>query len=322
MKIEIAFRLKPYSHTPGMACLIPGTETKIEAYPTFLKIGAKEFDLPVTGPVRNFTIEQDLEKNCVWVFGKANEGFYRLKISAHEQGFEIFVDKAPKGGFIAKEKMQIGENISFFLPPVCERLSLGINKDLDWDFVWRRMDLLEILPVIFCLGQKVPPASAKPLKEMGSLLEKDLESFCKVAFRQMLVPQGKDLQHLGLVSRANGEEDPFSLLQAATKHIRALFFRQSGNRIHLLPANTFPSGRLIHIQATGIGEIDMEWTKGILRRVCLRAKQSCEIIIDLQKGVESYRIRTSQNEKGKRRGANDSLQIVAGKTYYLDKFQK
>ena len=63
MKIAIAERLKPFSHTPGVACLIPGTCWKVEAFPTLLRIGEKyDLPLPITGPVADFTLELDLEK--------------------------------------------------------------------------------------------------------------------------------------------------------------------------------------------------------------------------------------------------------------------
>jgi len=74
MKIKIAERLRPFSHTPGASCLIPGTCFAVTAFPTLLRIDQHEIKLKLTGPVSNFTLQQDLEKNCVFVFGKAKEG--------------------------------------------------------------------------------------------------------------------------------------------------------------------------------------------------------------------------------------------------------
>ena len=82
MKIVIKEQCKPFSHLPGAACLIPGTYAEIQAFPTLLKIADHVIDLPFTGPVEGFTLELDLERHCVFVFGKAKEGYYKIRIEA------------------------------------------------------------------------------------------------------------------------------------------------------------------------------------------------------------------------------------------------
>ncbi len=114
--IKIARKLRPFSHRSGAKCLIPGTETIVEAYPNLLRVGSIETALNI---VSGFTLQQDLERNCVWVFGKN----FRMKI---------------KGPHF--------QNI--------EKLSLGSHKSQNWDKV---VTLADILPVIFDLGQKSKP---------------------------------------------------------------------------------------------------------------------------------------------------------------------
>ncbi|MBI3509000.1 MAG: hypothetical protein HY069_05160 [Chlamydiia bacterium] len=330
MKIQTLSRLKPFSHTPGTACFIPGTHWKLEAYPTLIKIGHYEIPLHVTGPVRDFTVELDLEHNCVWVFGQAKEGFYRLKIQATKKGFEIWADRTPKAGLChgkgtlqAKEHFLISENAGFSLPENGERLSLGAHKKQDWDLVWRRFDLREILPVLFDLGQKTPATGKKPSKGPVNLLETgDWEAFCRAAFSKILVPRLVDDHYQGLFTDSDLEGHASHLLSEAAKKIRDLFFRQCETHLHLLPQVTFESGMLTHIQAPGIGELDLEWSKGMLRRAILRAVKNAEVFLDLQKGIKSYRVRTKLKEKGRSQKANDLLRIETGKTYYLDRFQK
>lgn len=317
MKIQIATRLKPFSHSPGSACIIPGTECKLEAYPTLLKIGEEEFPIPVTGPIDNFTLELDLEHNCVFVFGRAKEGFYRLKISASSEGFEIFVDKMPQGLLKIKERIFLKKNLPFFLPTHWERLSLGSQKAQDWDLVWRRFDLAEILPHLYGLGQKIPTIAPENRQKI-----ENLSLFCRAAFSKLLVPRLKDEDHLGLHYSIDPHLRPSSLLISAKEFIRALFFQQKDSHLFLLPHLMYPCGKMLEVQAKEIGELDIEWTKNLLRKVILRAKKGGEIFLHLQKGVSSYRLRSSLREKGKRKKGGESFFVEAGKTYYLDKFQK
>jgi len=331
MKISIRERLKPFSHTPGAGCLIPGTCWEIEAFPALVRLGKKyEIALHVTGPVKDFTLEQDLEKNYVSVFGKAQEGFYRLQFQGKEGGIEVMVVKAPKLFLVngsplrANEKLFFAdEEVDFFLPKICERLSLGVSKAQDWDLVLRRFDLKEILPVLYCLGQKLPLIKPQPLCGTGKLLEEGhLESFCRAAFSKILVPRFIDDQHQGLSLPGIAAGNPCFLLQEAASRIRSLFFCQENDRISLLPSSSFDAGRMTKIQANGMGEIDIEWASRTLRRAILRASFTGEAILDLPKGLRSFRVRTSPSQRGDRHQGGKPLMMESGKTYFFDRFHK
>jgi len=322
MKIEIRERLKPFSHMPGAACLIPGTTALLEAFPSLLRIG-KQYAIPVAaeGPVAGFTLEQDLEKNCVFVFGKARNGFYRLRVQAGPQTIEVqTLNGKPLG---AKKNLSFQNDNGFFIPPVWERLSLGLSKAQDWDLVWRRFDLKEILPVLFGLGQKLPRIDPAPLKGTGRLLEEgNLEAFCRTAFSKILVPRLIDEDHQGLAPVEPVSGDPCFFLQEATKRVRALFFRQEGSRISFLPASQFPAGRMTRVQAPLVGEFDLEWAGRTLRRALFRSASSGEIHFALPQGLRSFRIRASLSERGRRHDAKESLMVYNEATYFLDRFQK
>jgi hypothetical protein len=330
MKISIKERLKPFSHTPGAACLIPGTSWEIEVFPALIRLGKKyEAALHVRGPVKDFTLEQDLEKNCVWVFGHAKDGFYRLKFQGKPGGIELAVVNAPLGFLVngrqlaKEERLLFADEIEFFLPTNWERLSLGVSKAQDWDLVLRRFDLQEILPVLYGLSQKIPYINPQPLQGTGKLLEeKNLDSFCRAAFSKILVPRLNDDQHQGFVLPETATGDPCFLLQEAARKIRSLFFHQEGSQISLLPLNSFNAGRMIGIQANGIGSIDLEWASRTLRRSILRAASSGEMTIKLFKGLRSFRVRTSLSQRGHRLEAGKPLLFESGKTYYLDQFHK
>ncbi|MBX7067585.1 MAG: hypothetical protein K1X28_10185 [Parachlamydiales bacterium] len=322
MKIEIAARLKPFSHTPGMSCVIPKSNGVIEAFPTLLRINGKEWKIAITGPVHGFTLQQDLERDCVYVFGKAKEGYFRLRIESHDDRFQIVSEKGPlKNGEIRAENA-ISTMNRF------ERLSLGSHKAQDWDLVQRRGDLKEILPTLFYLGQKIPHVAPQPLTGTAVLLnlpegreklEEALLAFIKAGFKNMLVPRLVDDQHQGFVPEGDAKGNPIFLIQEGSKMIRSLFFRQNERRLSFLPhlPISFDAGRMVGLIAPGIGEIDLEWSKKLLRRAVIRAAVSGEVIVELQKEIKTFRI--SKKKKIKR---GEPLLLEAGKTYHLDRFEK
>lgn len=336
MKIEIAEQLKPYSHISGAACIIPGTTWVITAFPTLLRIGTHEIKLNVTGPVSEFMLQQDLEKHVVHVFGKAKEGYFHLEVIASDSGFDIFADRVPSSGLSTslgvlhkKHKFHIAADTSFIAKAPFERLSLGNHKAQDFDQIQKRADLREWLPILFCLGQKLPRVAPQPINGTARLLElpKDrtliagaLDVFFKAAFTKILVPQLNDEHHHGIVVN-DGTGNPFFLVQEGAKLIRSLFFRQNERRIYLLPNLPVPldCGRMLNLAAPGIGTIDFEWTKKQLRRVIIRASVSGDILIEYPT-LKTFRVRTNLRGKGVR--CSETLLLEAGKTYYLDNFQK
>lgn len=321
MNLKIAQRLRPYSHVPGAACLIPGTLSRLRAYPTRLEIDGTVFPLPLTGPVQEFTLQQDLEKHCVFVFGRAPEGYFRLRIEGKEGSIALHSEKGPLEG----DELRIQGT---FVPKApFERLSLGSHKALDWDLVQRRADPKDWLPVLFCLGQKIPPLSPQPLLGTARLLDlpkerllldSALENFFKAAFHEILVPRLKDDQYQGLSPDESASGHPAYLLQEGYQQIRSLFFSQNERRLAFLPRLPLSAdaGRLLSIKAPGIGEIDFEWSKNLLRRVWIRPDTTGEIILELQKEIRSFRAYR------KKQKATEPLLLEKGKFLYLDQFLK
>ncbi len=320
--MKIAARFKPFSHTPGASCVIPGTDCIIEAFPTLLRIDGRGWPMPLTGPVEGFTLSQDLERNCVYVFGKAKEGYFRLRVEGHDGGIEIRSEKGPlKSGKISAE-------IRHVMKAPFERLSLGSHKAQDWDLIQRRGDLKEILPILFCLGQKIPQIPSQELSGTAALLqfpegrttlESALQAFTKAAFKSILVPRLVDDQHQGFVPEGDVKGDPFFLLQEGAQRIRGLFFSQNERRLAFLPnlPIAFDAGRMVGLKAPGVGEIDFEWSKKLLRRVVIRANTSGEVLFVLQREIQNFRV--GKKRKMKR---GEPLLLEAEKTYSFDRFEK
>lgn len=321
MKIQIAARFRPFSHLPGASCVLPGSCVVIEAFPTLLRIGPQEWKMPLTGPVHGFTLQQDLEKNVVFVFGRAKEGYFRLRLQAHDDGVQIISEKGP----LSSDKINVKMRRAPLGAP--ERLSLGSHKAQDWDLVQRRLGLKEILPLLFFLGQKIPKVGPQKLSGTATLLqwpdkrdalEEALLRLIQAGFKGMLVPRWIDDQYQGLSPDTPTLGDPFFILQEAARQIRSLFFEQNERRLAFLPRLpiSFDAGRMVGLIAPGIGTIDFEWSKKRLRRVVLYANTSGEVLFDLPKEIATFRIQRKQKIS-----KNTPILLESNKTYHFDCFE-
>lgn len=272
--ISITTKYRPFSHRPFSKCILPGTDLLVKVSPHLLEIG----DLLIPLESDGYTLQMDLEKNCVWVFKKG----FRFRIFASNEGVTV-VSKSEAKFFKMK--------VHFHLSQEIERVSLGINKAQDWDLVLRRMDMKEILPVVYHLAQKVPFVHSF----------KSREEFCyRSSFDEMLVPK-----------RENA-------LQEAFARIRSHFVLEDGKRIKLLPENPFLVGRMMNVQ-TQFGSLDMHWVKGELQRVSLHVKKESEGFLDLPDSIRSFRVKKKLHERGVVYPRDECLSLTKG-TFYLDRF--
>lgn len=203
MHISIAERLRPFSHVPGTATILPGSGLRIQIYPCLVRISdlksaqshlLGELKLNLKGPVEQFTVFNDMEKGRITVSGKTWEGWirYHLISSLKKNGLRFLLEKAPHKICVIEEgerehQIKEKEHVDLFMPhdsfepykiPLCDRLSLGNHKAQDFELIRRRGDLAEILPLIHRLGQLVPfgevPSS---LSGTLSLFEECRQSF-------------------------------------------------------------------------------------------------------------------------------------------------
>lgn len=301
MQIVIAQRLRPFSHRPGTVCLVPFTFWQVQVFPTLLKFyhlmtgEKKEQRLNWKGPVLDFTVELDLEKGVVWVYGHTEDGYRRHVI------------ELPR------------ENI----PQPMERLSLGMHKALDWELVCRRRDLREIFPLWVRLGQMVPAAegSFQLFRSFDKLeVVKAYTKFFMTRFEGLLMPRLEDSDHQGITAEGKVTGSPLALLIDGARHIRSLFF-DDWSFLPCLPPE-FHAGRFVHFRTREGDTIDFEWSKKLLRRVVIHSGISRKISPSFQKSLHSYRLRSSLKEKGIRKKVEEPLDLQTGQTLYLDRFEK
>ena len=62
IRISIAERFKPFSHTPGTKYILPYSTLTVQVFPTLIRVEEREIPLELTGPVVDFTAQIDLEK--------------------------------------------------------------------------------------------------------------------------------------------------------------------------------------------------------------------------------------------------------------------
>ena len=247
--------MRPFSHQPGIECLLPRTCWSVQAFPTRLFLrdrqkamssAAIEIPLHLHGPVREFTVLQDLEKGCVFIWGIAKEGHFRLRLQAGPDAIELWVDRGriECQGRLLKTKERMSWNYSgpYREPDLFERLSLGSHRSQDWNQVWPRLDPKEILPVLFHLSQWIPSLDSTPSSGMFYLLEQGWDDFLPAAFSGILIPRLIDDQFQGLLEpeEISPQASPCALIAKAGEKIRKLFIQPQGMTIELSFAATSP----------------------------------------------------------------------------------
>lgn len=358
MKITVAESLRPFSHALGASCIVPFSAWKLIAFPTRLQLenirSGETIDLrlSLTGPIKEFTVQQDLEVGFVKVFGFAAEGYFRYRLEQQEEGLFLIMEKVPSIGItisIANIAEQVKEPKKILLSNLreenvgkpFERLSLGQNKSQDWSSIRKRLSLAEIFPHWLRLGQVVPGVISqerpegilellKKCKEAASACDKKeiTRSFTNLflaGFSGIMVPRLADEEYQGITSECfSPSSDALKLLSEGADAIRSLFFQEKEGIYHLLPClpSEFHSGRLLGITTVEGDIIDLEWSKKLLRRVIIKVNADKELALSLQKDLKRFRMKKGLKQKGSFLEVGVRIRCSKGDVLYLDNFQK
>jgi hypothetical protein len=295
-----------------------------------LSCGLEEIEhpLPLIGPVRPFTIFQDLEKGRVEVRGKADNGFFRFFLTVEERQLKLISLK----GSLEPKILAAAEELP--LPPK-ERLSLGINKQQDWQMVLRRGDPTEILPFWLRLAAWTPgrPLDLNETRGTYALLERGektkqyalLKNAIEGCFEGMLTPRIDD-GYLGLISSEKFPDDlsPLPLLHLGAGLIRSLFVAFEEEEIALLPhlPPEFHAGRYLNITTPHGDTLSLEWSKKQLKKVHLKAGSTRTLNWKFPRALSSYRLRLGRATRGERISTKEPFNIESGREYHLDRFEK
>jgi hypothetical protein len=323
--IEIAGRLRPFSHQPGCLALIPGTGYLVEAYPTLIRITdlkrvvVKEVAIDVQGPLKQFTAMQDLERGCITLFSE----LYRVHVLPN---LEISFRKNPPCPAPASQ----------------ERLACGSHKKQEWGRIRYACDFSEIFPLWFRLGSLLTlPPRLGDNRGTFSLLERcrlsliahrpeqiipAFERLFLAGFGDLMVPRAIDSEFQGILDlqEAPSSDSPLYLLSEGAQLIRSLFLLQASNEVAILP-NLPPelfAGRMLHISLPPFGIVDFEWSKKRIQRLQFFAQKDGIITFYFPPPLKHFRMRQTRNERGKTYVNGESLEIKSGSHYLLDQFQK
>lgn len=326
MRITISQRLRPFSHAPGDVCMLPGTLLAAKVFPALLimydlsgecLIEVAQHRWNVKGPVKDFTVQQDLEKGQITAWGHAQNGFFKYRLLPNKNSYAIVIDKAPEC---------FGESFNAVVEPLempTERLSLGVDKQQDWTLVKRRLSAAEIFPFWLRLGSITPITQSTNEGTAALLDQKTLTDLLAAGFEGMLLPRLTDADHQGFdLPNVTAGTSPACILSEGASCIRSLFFEQKEGCLHILQ-NTpkdFHSGRFINIDLEK-GQLDLEWRSRKLRRMVFRCSKTFEYSFVFPTKLKTFRLRDNENHRGLICSCEKALCLSAGSTYYFDLFE-
>lgn len=324
--IKIEQKLQPFSIFPGTFFQIPGSGLFCQIFHSLIQILDSSYNI----------IDQ--------VFIEPSEDrFFCAMQDLHKIGVKIFLGKKrywiSSQGVIGEGSLR-SQKASFSF----EFLSLGINKKLEWEMIYRRKNLLEILPIWFRLGLLTPETSlsAEEKKSENFLL---FSSICKEFFNQNkdkqyqlleklifscfsfnLVPQQQCIRRPNH-NRININEQkkiPLFFLWKGSLFIKSLFIKIEGNTFYILPCllKQFHSGRLINISCGSIGFIDLKWSKKTIKQVVFRSLHDGEVNFIFSKEIFKFRLTVLDCKKKYSVLVGSPIEIKSNNTYVLDCFQK
>lgn len=346
MNIEILERFRPFSHMAGATCWVPFTSFSIQVFPSLIKIypignpiEEGRLFLNVKGPVKDFTVVQDLEKGEIKVFGHASNGYFRYTVSSSKDLTHLIFseEKAPQNLILSNSNEELvqfsPQNNTFKMPN--ERLFLGSHKAQDWELTAKRLDPRDIFPVWHRLGLMVDQECEEEELSLLHSCQKVIESGKREAilasfqelflagFYSLMMPRAFDEQFQGFFYPPIVKGSPLKLLQKGSSLIRDLFVSLKGEALQLLPALPpgLVTGKLCGFSLTPYGTLDMEWSKGEPRRVVFKPKTAGSLQLFFPKGVKRARMRLNPKAKGYRVESGTALHFEESKSIFFDRFE-
>lgn len=309
--ILIRERLRPFSHRPGVSMVLPGTHDTVRLYPTRIELHPssgeqKEWDLPLSGPVEKFVATMDLERSEVALMGSCKTGHFRYFLG-------------PDHTLRTCRRKSDGQK--------CERLSFGSHAHFSLERLEKRLDPREIFPLWHRLSLLTPPVATERNREgMFALLEQSLPlsliELFKAGCTDLFVPRLRDTQFHGIVPKGDAMGSAFHLIKDGGKKLRAHFFLEEDDKLHLLPARLFsPCGKMTDIE-TSWGTLSFEWSSFKLRRVQLLAKKTGALLFRFPKELKRFRWSLASKRSSSPLSTDTTVEINSGEIYEGDRFEK
>ncbi|MBI5274485.1 MAG: hypothetical protein HY860_05480 [Chlamydiales bacterium] len=330
--IKIATKMITFTHSYGSTVLLPASSCAITAYPTKVIIEdiithkIQEFDIALTGPVKNFCLIQDMEKGHVRICGNYREGFALFTIELKD-GIHFFAKKAPT---CIKGFSHHIQGLFSATSQTTPKLDLGISKKLDLDCIRYRLDVREIVPVLFKLSTLTSTPNPTQKIEIPLLVKLQTAIQCHdklhlgeilkqiylAYFSKGLVPRFIDGEYQGIINDMPFmKENPLDILEQLSSLIASMFCTKVDNKLIILPSipKEFVCGRGLHFQVEDMS-VSFLWKSNLLQRLIIENGSDVDIMIE-SKGIKQYRYRS------KFHSTKDSIFLKKG-IHYFDRFMK
>ncbi len=324
--IKIGQKFRPFSLSPGTFFQIPGSHLFCRIFPSLIQILDKN---------NNVLNQLDVEVSC--------NNFFCVMQDLHKIGVKVFIGNVrywiSNKGIIRRGKALSQKNLFS-----SEFLSLGVNKKLDWEMIYRRKNLLEILPLWFRLGILTPKVNLTEDEKKSenfllfSSITKDFFSYSKDQQYQLLhklffscfpfnlVPQQQNI-YLPKIHQKDFFEQkslPLFLVREGASFIKSLFIKIENNIFYIFPCllQQFHSGRFINISCGSLGSIDLKWSKKMIKKIIFRSYQEGIINFLFPKKIVKFRLTNLESKEKKILLTSSFIEIKSKTTYVLDCFQK
>jgi len=353
MQIKIKQKFNLLSHRYGSKFLIVKTSYFVQIFPALLVFkdlnSEKSFkiSLDFIGPVKNFTIFQNLLSGDIKVCFHAQNGYISYKILIREKILGLYFENLPNDQIDIKlektKKVNAKEKFELPIQVISENepkefLFLGIHKKQDIDLIKNRENLLEILPFLFLFSQFFEDIQSKCVRKNCIVKElilkihkkekKDLEDqFLKVYkahFFDAFIPRVNDEDFQNIIQYVDAKDsNPLHILRKLFYVIKSTLVEANDKEATFLPALpvSVHSGKALNITFP-IGSFDIEWSKKLIKKLIFRSVKDVKLKFNFQSKIKTYRLKTSVKEKGKTFKNKDFLYFEKDKIYFFDKFQK
>lgn len=357
--IKNVHRFAPFSKRLGEEVWIPKTFWRVQIFPTrvlFYPLDRKQplrvIDFELHGPVSNFMVLYDLERDRIFWSFTSQEGYFAAYIYAEDDSVYLQLKKGANGEVRYRldekgrfRKLASGEEIEFSIDDFfgeeegSERLTLGCSKQQDIQSIFQRGDLCEILPFVFFLSQKGKKDLGLLQGGVGDLLDdvrlcikkKDriqlgsaLQHVFSVGFSGLFVPQKEDKLFRGIaVNPVKKGASSMKLLGELYVLLKELFVSEKKDHLYLLSLlpREIHAGRFTGIYSS-FGTLDLEWRGKMIKKMKIHASKDSHLFLHFPEAIKSLRIRKSIRDSGQVVPLKVGLTLKSNQTYFLDKFFK
>jgi hypothetical protein len=324
---------RPLTRRPGAWAPIPGTFWRVQLFPTQVRLEGPlgqriVSDLPIQGPVTEWTAQLDLDRYLIRMWGKAEERF-SIILQARSGKIEWLSEgRHPQSHQLANHVETFG--------PTQERLQFGDHSIQDIDRL-QALVLSHVVPTWFRLGFPLPEQHVQPnepslagqwAQSMADLdrhrTAQAIVRLRKAGFKDLWSPESQDSGFWGFGMPAT-TGPAHQLLAAGARLLRDMVVQHNDRELILLPClpKELPAGRWLHGQWPNVGTVHLEWTRGFPRRLLL--EPNAEGTLALRWHGSSASVSPVIDGVPHKRKAvqllpGQPLEVVAGQPLLIDRF--